>query len=107
MLVSPNFRKHFIFYTFASEYTIASVLIRKNHDGNELPISFVGKELHDYELKYSSLEKQVYALVKVVGHFRTYIFNSPITTYVPYHLLKMMLSQPLREVRWENWLVKL
>ena len=75
MLVSHDFSKHFIIYSFASEDTIASVLIQKNQDGNELPISFISKELHDYELKYSSLEKKVYALVKEVGHFQTYILN--------------------------------
>ena len=63
--------------------------------------------MHDYKLKYSSLEEKVYALVKEVGHFRTYILNSPITTYLPYPPVKMMLSQPLREGRWENWLEKL
>ena len=107
ILVSLDFRKHFIIYTFASEYTIALVLIRKNHNGNELPISFMRKELHDYELKYSSLEKQAYALVKEVGHFQTYLLNTPFTSLVPYPLVKMMLSQPLREGRWENWLAKL
>ena len=67
----------------------------------------MSKELHDYELKYSYLEKQAYALVKEVGNFWTYILNSPVTAYVPYPLVKMMLSQPLREGRWENWLAKL
>ena len=69
MLVSHDFRKHFIIHSFASEDTIASVLIQKNQDGNELPISFMSKEVHYYELRYSSLLKQAYTLVKADGHF--------------------------------------
>lgn len=67
----------------------------------------MSKELHDYELKYSSLDKKAYALVKEVGHFWTYILNSPIVAYVPYLPVKMMLSQALREGMWENLLKKM
>ena len=52
MLVIFDFSKHLIIYSIASKYTIMSVLIQKSQDGNELPISFMSKELHDYELKY-------------------------------------------------------
>jgi hypothetical protein len=65
------------------------------------------KTLHDYELKYSTIEKQVFSLVKEVAHFRTYILSTHVVAYVPHSLVKMLLNQQFREGRWENWLEKL
>ena len=95
-MVSPNFYNHFILYYFSSEDTIAAMLTQKNHKGEELPISFMSKEKHDYELRYSPLEKQTFALVRVFAYFRPYILNNPIKAYVLHPPVKMMLSQPLQ-----------
>jgi hypothetical protein len=65
------------------------------------------KTLHDYELKYLEIEKQDLSLVKEVAHFRTYIMSSHIIAYVPTSPVKMLLSQQLREGKWENWLAKI
>jgi hypothetical protein len=63
--------------------------------------------LHDYELRYSELEKQALSLVKFVAHFWTYILNSHVIAYVPSPPVKMLLNQQLREGKWENWLAKI
>jgi hypothetical protein len=107
VLVSPNFDQDFIIYSFASEETIASILTQRNLKGEELPISFMSKTLHDYELRYSEIEKQALSLVKVVAHFRTYILSSHVIAYVPTSPVKMLLNQQLREGKWENWLAKI
>jgi hypothetical protein len=49
------------------------VLLQKNKDDYEQPISFMSKTLRDVELKYSITEKQDYALVKSLKHFRSYV----------------------------------
>ena len=66
VLVRPDFSKDFITFYFASEDSIAAVLFQNNAKGLEQPISFFSKVLRDSELKYNSLEKQVYALVKAL-----------------------------------------
>jgi hypothetical protein len=53
VLISPDFKRDFIIYSFATESVVASVLTQRNAKGEELPISFMSKTLHDYELKYS------------------------------------------------------
>jgi hypothetical protein len=64
VLVSPDYSKEFLIFSFASEYTIATMLLQKNNEGYEQPISFFSKILRDAELKYDILEKQSYAMVK-------------------------------------------
>jgi hypothetical protein len=86
---------------------VASVLTQRNAKGEELPISFMSKTLHDYELRYSELEKKAMSLVKVVAHFQTYILNYHVIVYVPSSLVNMLLNQQLREGKWANWLAKI
>ena len=73
VLISPNFDKDFYIFSFASNDTIATVLLQKNEDGHEQPISFYNKFLRDAEIKYDPIEKRAYALIKSLKAFRIYI----------------------------------
>ena len=53
----------------------------------------MSKNLRYAELKYTTTEKQAYALVKTLKHFKTYIGFSKIRVYVPYQAVKDVLSQ--------------
>ena len=107
VIISPYFQRDFIIYSFSTETIVASVLTQKNTEGEEVPIRFMRKTLHDYELRYSELEKQALALVKEVAHFRTYILNSYVIAYVPSSTMKMLLNQKLREGKWADQLAKI
>jgi hypothetical protein len=107
VLISPYFQRDFIIYSFSTEMMVASILTQRNTKGGELSISFMSKTLHDYELRYSELEKQALSLVKAVVHFWTYILNSHVIAYVPSSPVKMILNQQLREGKWANWLEKI
>jgi hypothetical protein len=58
-------------FSFASENTIVVVLLQRNEQGYEQPISFFRKTLRDSELKYDIIEKQAYALVKALKSFQS------------------------------------
>ena len=53
-------------FSFASK--IAGVLLQKNKEGHEQPIAFMSRALQNSELKYTTMEKQAYALVKSLKH---------------------------------------
>ena len=50
VLISPDFKKDFIIFSFASEHTIVVVLLQKNEQGFEKPIDFFSKTLRDAPL---------------------------------------------------------
>ena len=58
ILVSPDFRKDFLIFYYASDHTIVGVLLQKNNQNVEQPISFFSKVLRDGELKYNIMEKK-------------------------------------------------
>jgi hypothetical protein len=57
ILISPYYSKEFMIFSFASENTIVVVLMQRNEQGYEQPISFFRKTLRDSELKYDIIEK--------------------------------------------------
>lgn len=66
VLFHPNFRKDFIMYFYVSDHTISSILLQKDEKNEEVPISFMSIPLKKHELQYSQVEKQAFAIVKVV-----------------------------------------
>jgi hypothetical protein len=84
VLISPHYSKDFQIFSFASEDTIVGVLLQKNDEGKEQPIAFMNKALHSSELNYTIMEKQAYASVKSLKHFRVYVGYSEVVGYVPH-----------------------
>jgi ribonuclease HI len=59
VLASPDYLKEFFIFSFASEHTLAVVLLQKNEEGFEQPIAFFSKSLRDAELKYNIMENKL------------------------------------------------
>ena len=49
---APNYDKPMHIFSFASFHTVAVVLLQKNEEGYEQPITFFSKSLHAAEIKY-------------------------------------------------------
>eukprot|EP00253_Pinus_taeda_P006823 PITA_06823 len=107
VLISPDFTKEFLIFTFASEDTIVGVLLQKGSQGTEQPISFFSKTLANTKLKYNILEKQAYALVKAIKDFRIYVLHSHILAYVPSAVIKDILTQADPDGKRGKWIAKL
>jgi hypothetical protein len=94
VLISPNYSKEFLIFSFASFDTVVAVLLQKNEEGREHPIAFFSKALRDAERIYEIMEKHTYALVKDLKAFRVSVLHSKVTTYVPSAFVKDILVQP-------------
>jgi hypothetical protein len=107
VLISPDYSKDFLIFSFASSDTVAVVLLQKNVEGLEQPISFFSQALRDAEIKYDIMEKQAYTLVKSLKAFRVYVLHSKIIVYVPSASVKEILIQPDIDGRRSRWITKI
>jgi len=57
VLINPYYQRPFQAFSFASPNSIAVVLLQKNDEEKEQPVSFFSKIFTDTELKYNVLEK--------------------------------------------------
>jgi hypothetical protein len=81
--------------------------LQRNVDDQEHPDAFFSKVLRDAEVKYESLEKQAYTLIKSLKAFRVYILQAKVTTYVPSSLVKDVLIQLEIDGKRSKWIAKL
>jgi hypothetical protein len=94
VLISPNYSKDFLIFSFASFDIVAAVLLQKNVEGLEKPISFFSRELRDAEINYDNMEKKAYDLVKSLKYFIVYVLHSKFIVYVPSASMKEILIHP-------------
>jgi hypothetical protein len=107
VLVSPDYSKDFLIFSFASFDIVATVLLQKNVEGLEQPIAFFSRALRDVELKYDIMDKQAYALVKSLKSFRVYVLHSRVISYVPSAAVKEILIHPDIDGKRSKWIAKL
>jgi hypothetical protein len=107
VLANPDYLKKFLIFSFASEHTIATVLLQKNEEGFEQPITFFSKSLRDTELKYDIMEKHAYVMVKALKAFRIYVLHSKVIAYVLISSVKDILVQPDSDGERVRWLAKI
>jgi len=75
VLISLVYSKYFLIFSFASFDTVTTVLLQKNVEGMEKPISFFSRELRDTEVRFDIMEKKDYALVTYLKSFRVYVLQ--------------------------------
>ena len=106
-LISPDYSKEFHIFSFASEDTIAAVLLQADEEGSEHLVAFFSKNLRDVELRCDIIEKQAYALIKSLKAFRVFILHSKIIAYGPSTAIKDVLTQPDADGRRAKWIAKM
>lgn len=74
ILQFPDFTRPFIVTTDASN-TVISGILSQGEVGKDLPISYASRLLNDAEQRYSTIERELLAIVYVVNYFRPYIYG--------------------------------
>lgn len=103
LLQYPDFSKPFLVTTDASNYALGAVL-SQGPIGKDLPIAFASRSLNKAETNYSTIEKELLAIVFAVGHFRPYLFGrrfSLITDHRPLVWLHGLKDPVSRLARWK------
>ena len=80
MLRTPDYSKSMYIISFFYFHIVAIVLLQKNKEGFEKPISFFSKCLQLAKLKYDINEEKAYALVKSVKDFRCYLVGAIVVS---------------------------
>ncbi|MEG0578157.1 MAG: RNase H-like domain-containing protein, partial [Bacilli bacterium] len=73
LLNYPALEKQFVIETDASDYAIGAVLSQENKT-----IIMFSAKLSGSELNYTTVEKETFAIIKAIEHFKSIIFNSSI-----------------------------
>ncbi|XP_074336467.1 uncharacterized protein LOC141673611 [Apium graveolens] len=105
MLSKPLDGENLILYLAVSEYSISAVLVREE-DGQQSPVYYVSKRLHDAETRYTNMEKLVYALILASRKLRPYFQAHRVEVRIAYPL-RQVLHKPESSGRMLKWAVEL
>ena len=102
ILQYPDFDKTFILTTDASNHAIGAVL-SQGPVGKDKPIAYASRTLSQTEEKYSTIEKELLAIVWACKYFRPYLFGRKFVLYTDHKPLTygLNLNHPNSKlVRW-------
>ncbi|KAB0793022.1 hypothetical protein PPYR_12642 [Photinus pyralis] len=102
ILQYPDFSKPFCLTTDASNYAIGAVL-SQGQIPNDLPIAYASRTLNHAEGNYSTIEKELLAIVWSIKHFRPYLYGQKfkiITDHRPLTWLFNVKDPGSRLIRW-------
>lgn len=103
ILQYPDFEKPFNLTTDASNVAIGAIL-SQGTIGKDLPVAYASRTLNPAETNYSTIEKELLAVVWAVKYFRPYLFGRKfeiVTDHKPLQWLFNIKDPDSRLVRWK------
>lgn len=106
ILQYPNFEEDFIVSTDASQGAIGAVL-SQGKISEDLPISYASRTLNPAESRYSTIERELLAIVWACKHFRPYLYGRKFTLYSDHKPLEWLFNIRDPGSRLVRWRLKL
>lgn len=106
ILQYPDFSKDFVLTTDASNVAIGAVL-SQGSVGADKPIAYASRTLNSSEMNYSTIEKELLAIVWATKYFRPYLFGRKFKIITDHKPLQWVMSLKEPNARLTRWKLKL
>ncbi|CAN6476028.1 unnamed protein product [Victoria cruziana] len=102
----PDWSLEFEIMCDASDYAIG-VILGQRVEKKPVVIYYVSKSLMDAQLNYTTIEKEMLAVVFALEKFRSYILGSRVIIYTDHAALKYLMSKKDSKPRLIRWILLL
>ncbi|KAJ2947350.1 hypothetical protein O0L34_g17078 [Tuta absoluta] len=106
ILQFPDFDRPFILTTDASDVAIGAVLSQGTL-GSDKPVAYASRTLSETETRYSTIEKEMLAIMWAVKYFRPYLYGRKFTIYTDHRPLTWLRSIKDPDSKLTRWGLKL
>lgn len=102
ILAYPDFDQTFELTTDASKFALGAVLSQKSK-----PICYASRTLNETEQRYSTIERELLAIVWATKHFRPYLFGTKFLLYTDHRPLVWLKNLKEPNSKLTRWALKL
>ena len=91
----PNFAREFILHTDASGFGVGAVLAQMHWDEGtekEVVIAYTSQHLNDTQVKWSTIEKEAYAIIHAVNAFYHYLYGRKFKIFTDHRPLQWLMT---------------
>lgn len=106
ILQYPDFSKEFVLTTDASKFAIGAVL-SQGVIGSDKPIAYASRTLNPSEINYSTIEKELLAIVWATKYFRPYLFGRKFKIVTDHRPLQWVMNIKEPNSRLTRWRLRL
>jgi transposase InsO family protein len=106
ILQYPDFSKEFLLTTDASNFAIGAVL-SQGPVGSDKPVCYASRTLNESEQNYSTIEKELFAIVWATKYFRPYLFGRKFKILTDHKPLQWMMNLKDQNSRLTRWRLRL
>ena len=106
ILQYPDFTKEFNLTTDASNVAIGAVL-SQGPINSDKPICYASRTLNESEMNYSTIEKELLAIVWATKYFRPYLFGRKFKIFTDHKPLQWMMNMKEPNSRLTRWKLRL
>lgn len=103
LLASPDYAKTFIIYTDSSDIGVGSVLGQEDNNKVFKPIAYASKKFNDTESRWSTIDKEAYAILYALSQFEVIIFGYNIVVYTDHSPLKFISDSVKHSPKLIRW----
>jgi len=102
VLLAADFSKDFFLFTDASNIAVSAVLTQKDNNDIYRPISYLSHKLNKAQRNYSTIEKELLAIVLAVRTYRIYLSKPTVvfSDHQPLVYMHKLTSVNNRLLRW-------
>jgi len=106
-LHTPIPDRPFIIRTDASDYAVGACLSQSTEEGVELPIAFASAKLTDVQTRWSTIEKEAFAVIFALQKFDVIVYGARIELFSDHNPLKYLVNCAPKSAKLTRWALSL
>jgi hypothetical protein len=108
VMAYPVINRPYKLYTDACDYAIGGILVQVDPDsGMEKVICYVSHQLGGAQLRWSTIEKEGYAVIYCITKLRPYLYGADFKIFTDHKPLKSLFTARMKNTKIERWAILL
>ena len=99
----PLYDRPFQIQCDASEYAVGCCLSQLDEQGREMPLAFASVKLSDTERRWSTIEKEAFAVIYALRQFDHLVFGSHVDLYTDHDPLSYLVNNNPKSPKLTRW----